>query len=191
MKIWKIFVIFCTRQTPKNAFGEKYFSEKCLPWNHFTTETILRRNKRSITCKRYLYNILTKATVFSWLHLLHIICKLWMGLYCWFCSFDNHLICNIYGCGGDISPLYQLFPQKCCSQYSHSLQLSSVSQYGPLYQLFDVISFIWSFCSLFTGCVWIWVLFSLGFSSLINSIFNGHFYKRLLLIKFHSTQVMD
>jgi hypothetical protein len=48
MKIWKIFVIFCTRQIPKNAFGEKYFPEKWLLWNHFTTETILRRNKQSI-----------------------------------------------------------------------------------------------------------------------------------------------
>jgi len=47
----KKIVIFRTRQTPKNAFSEKYFSEKWLPLNHFTTETILRRNKRSISYK--------------------------------------------------------------------------------------------------------------------------------------------
>jgi hypothetical protein len=35
-------MIFRTRQTPKNAFGKKYFSENDFP------KTILRRNKRSI-----------------------------------------------------------------------------------------------------------------------------------------------
>jgi len=44
MKIWKIFVIFCVRQTPKNAFGEKYFPEKMTSLklfydgNHFTSK---------------------------------------------------------------------------------------------------------------------------------------------------------